>query len=307
MMEDIVLMEGQLKIPVAFIIFNRLDTTKEVFSEIRKIRPEKLYLISDGARQEKKGEFEKVKQVRSYVENSIDWSCEIRKDYAIQNMGCKNRVASGITWVFQQEEMAIILEDDCKPMQEFFAFAQEMLTLYKDNEKIMMVSGTNLVKKYTVKESYTFSYFSSIWGWATWRRAWDKYDINIKGWPELKKNGYFKNYYKPLTCYLMNRDFGKVYRHEKDTWDFQWEYTRIVNGGLGIVPCVNMIENIGFGRADATHTTSATKQDFSCGKMRFPLSHPDHIQQNPYYDQLYQKEFFGFKRIWNFLMKKIKK
>lgn len=295
----------QLTVPVAFIIFNRLDTTMEVFAQIRKARPERLYLISDGARPDRKGEADRVKKVREYVEQHVDWPCCVRKNYAPENMGCRDRVASGITWVLEQEEMTIILEDDCKPVRDFFPYMEEMLIRYKDDDRVMMVSGTNLVKGYRIRNSYTFSWFSSIWGWGTWKRAWNKYDVDIKSWPSLERDGYFKKFYRPLTYYLMTRDFGKVYRHEKDTWDHQWDYVRIANKGLGIVPNVNMIENLGFEREDATHTTGKAGYEFSCGEMQFPLTHPERIEQDAGYDAVYQKELFGLKRIWNFLLKKI--
>lgn len=298
---------GQLKTPIAFIIFNRLDTTIEVFTEIRKVQPERLYLISDGARNDKEGEVKRVDEVRKYVETHVDWPCCIRKNYASGNMGCRDRVASGINWVLEQEEMVIILEDDCKPTEDFFPYAEELLLRYKEDERVMMVSGTNLVKGCQIQDSYTFSWFPSIWGWATWRRAWRKYDIDIKDWPDLKKNGYFKKYYKPLTYYLMRRDFGKVYRHEKDTWDHQWDYARVSNGGLGIVPCVNMIENLGFGREDATHTTDRCVYEFSCSEMPFPIQHPPMVKPDIRYDTMYQKSFFGFRRIQDCLMKKIRR
>lgn len=290
-------MSKQYKTPIGFFIFNRLDTTSEVFEEIRKVRPEKLYLISDGARENKPGEKEKVEQVRAYVENRIDWPCTVTKNYAPRNMGCKNRMASGITWLLENEEMAVILEDDCKPTQEFFRYTEEVLSRYQDDEKVMMVSGSKLMADYTMDHSYTFSRYAMIWGWATWRRAWSKYDIDIKSWGMEKKKSSLKKYYTWLGYIKATRDFDSVYNHEMDTWDYQWTYTVLENEGLAIIPSVNMIENLGCGREDATHTTNSTNQNFTCGTMVFPLKHPDKVEWDAKYDKAFQQYAWGINAV----------
>lgn len=297
----------ELTTPVAFIIFNRPDTTKEVFEKIREAKPKKLYLISDAPREGREDDVEKVNETRGYVESHIDWDCELHKNYAESNMGCKNRVYTGISWVLENEETTIILEDDVVPMPEFFRYCQEMLEHYKDNEKVMMVSGTNLLKNHKIDKQYTFSCFSSIWGWATWKRAWDKYDVDIKGWPEVHKNGTFKAVQSGLAYMFLKRNMDCVYNHVKDTWDIQWDYCRHINRGLGVVPKENMICNIGFDREDATHTSGSSDEDFSYGSINFPIDFNVEVKRDLDYDKAYIKKYYGMKKVMNFVKKKFGK
>ncbi len=297
----------ELTTPVAFIIFNRPDTTKEVFEKIREAKPKKLYLISDAPREGREDDVEKVNETRGYVESHIDWDCELHKNYAESNMGCKNRVYTGISWVLENEETTIILEDDVVPMPEFFRYCQEMLEHYKDNEKVMMVSGTNLLKNHKIDKQYTFSCFSSIWGWATWKRAWDKYDVDIKGWPEVHKNGTFKGVQSGLAYMFLKRNMDSVYNHVKDTWDIQWDYCRHINRGLGVVPKENMICNIGFDREDATHTSGSSDEDFSYGSINFPIDFNVEVKRDLDYDKAYIKKYYGMKKVMNFVKKKFGK
>lgn len=292
-------MSFELNVPVAFIIFNRPDTTARVFEKIREAKPKKLYIISDAPRAGRDDDVKMVEETRGYVESHVDWDCEVHKNYAESNMGCKNRVASGITWVLEHEERTIILEDDVIPSDDFFKFMQDMLDYYNDNERVMMVSGTNLMKNYKIKGQYTFSCFSSIWGWATWRRAWKKYDIDIKDWPEIHKNGSFKCVQNGLAYAFLKKHMDSVYTHEKDTWDIQWDFCRHKYRGLGVVPAVNMVNNIGFDRADATHTSGSSDEDFSYGKMEFPIIHNVDVCRDTSYDEAYIRKYYGLKKAFN--------
>lgn len=295
----------KLDTPVAFIIFNRPDTTKEVFEEIKKAKPSKLYIISDAPREGRNDDEALVKETRELVENGIDWECEVHKNYAETNMGCKNRVYTGITWVLEQEENTIILEDDVVPMPEFFRYCQEMLEHYKDNDRVMMISGTNLIKDYKIKEQYTFSCFSSIWGWATWARAWKHYDVDIKEWPTVHKEGRFKCVQSGLAYLFLKEHMDSVYTHKKDTWDIQWDFCRHYRRGLGIVPRDNMIRNIGFDRADATHTTGSSAEDFTYGQLEFPIEFKVPVRRDTEYDAAYIKKYYGVKKLVNAVKNRI--
>ena len=286
-------MDKTLDVAVGFFTFNRLDTTIRVFEQIREAKPTRLYLISDGPRESKPQEEVKVQEVRNYIEEHIDWPCKVYKNYALKNMGCKNRMATGITWLLEKEEMAIILEDDVKPTQDFFLYAKEMLERYRDDERVMLVSGFKLIGDYPVDDSYTFSNHAMIWGWATWRRAWNHYDIDIKEWEENKKSKCLRKYYNFWGYIKASHDFDSVHSHAKDTWDFQWAYTVLKCGGLAVIPKVNLIENLGFGRADATHTTGNTNQDFTTYPLSFPLKGPSEVGANIGYDMAYLKNGWG--------------
>lgn len=296
-----------MKTAVAIIVFNRPDTTKEVFEEIRRAKPPKLYIISDAPREGREEEQKKVAETRAYIESHVDWECEVIKNYAEANMGCKKRVASGITWLFEYEEAAIILEDDCVPKQEFFRYAQEMLEKYKDDESVYMVSGTNDIPGYEIEGDYTFSHFASIWGWASWRRAWSKhYDINMAKWPKARDEKKLKTLFSnPLQYKLFVRDADKIHAGLVDTWDLQWVFAILDNNGVGITPKGNLIHNIGCGREDATHTKDNSREVAEYGELHFPLAFAKKIEIDKEYEKYYTKKFYGIKRIVNAVKQKV--
>lgn len=299
----------QMKTAVAMIIFNRPDTTKEVFEAIRQAKPPRLYIISDAPREGREEEKKKVAETRGYVEAHVDWECEVIKNYAESNMGCKKRVASGITWLFEHEEEAIILEDDCVPKREFFRYAQEMLQKYKDDESVYMVSGTNDLPGYTIKGDYAFSHFASIWGWASWRRAWSKhYDIKMKDWPKAREEKRMRPLFSNALQYrLFVRDADKMHAELVDTWDFQWLFTILNNNGVGITPKGNLIHNIGCGREDATHTKDNSREVAEYGEFSFPIAFTDKVEVDREYEKHYTKKFFGIKRVVNALVQKVRR
>ena len=294
----------RLTTPVAFIIFNRPDTTKRVFEAIREAKPEKLYLISDAPREGRPDDVEKVAEVRKYVEENVDWDCKVEKNYAEKNMGCKMRVSSGISWVLSKEDRTIILEDDVLPNQDFFRFCHEMLEYYKNNKRVMMVAGANLIEKAKIEKQYTFSCFSGIWGWATWARAWKNYDVNISDWPEYRKKGTFKCVQSGLAYAFLKEHLDQVYEGKKDTWDYQWDYCRFKERGLGIVPRDNMIENIGLNHTDATNTREKNNQVFTVKNVDFPLVFDVPVKRDVAFDKAYIKKNFGVKRAGKVLTNK---
>lgn len=244
-----------LNTPVLFLIFNREDTSRRVFEQIRAAKPKKLYVAADGPRKHKEGEAEKCEATRAIIKD-VDWDCEVKTLFRDENLGCKRAVSSAITWLFENEEMGIILEDDILPNMSFFTFCQEMLERYKDNDRIMMVSGANFQdgQKHGTG-SYYFTQFYHIWGWASWRRAWKKYDINGSDYSEFKQQHTIEDILpgdKKLQDFWMDK-FDEVFERNLDTWDYQWVYNILKNEGIGIAPNFNLTSNIGF-RPDATHT-----------------------------------------------------
>src|SRR6056297_64879 len=274
--------------PLLFVVFNRVDTTRKVFNKIKKVKPTKLFIAADGPREDRPGEKEKCKKVRDII-NDIDWDCEVKTLYRDKNLGCKKAISSAIDWFFENVENGIILEDDCLPHISFFRFASELLKYYKDDDRIMHISGSNFLFKKTqnLKNSYYFSKYAHIWGWATWKRAWKKYDVNMKSFPEFKRKNLIKNIFrkKNIQKYWMKR-FEKSFSNRIDTWDYQWLYTLLINNGLSVVPGKNLIHNIGFNE-DATHTTAAKNSIVNNlnNKMEFPIIHPELLVVNKKIDE----------------------
>lgn len=250
----------ELSTAVLFLVFNRLDTTKQVFEAIRRVKPPRLYLAADGARESKYGEVEVVQSVRDYVLNSIDWDCELKTLFRDENLGCKLAVSGAITWFFENEEQGIILEDDVVPNQDFFYFIENNLEKYKHDARVMMVSGMNYFSDSSFHAPYFFSEYINIWGWGAWRRAWDLYDVEMSEWskPEVKVGFKYKYFSSYIWRYLKNI-FNMIERKEINTWDIQWFFCCLYNNGLCIVPKVNMVTNIG---VEGTHVSGKTESHF---------------------------------------------
>ena len=175
-----------LKAPVAMIGFNRADRARRVFAAVREARPEKLFLIADGPRADRAGEAERCAEVRRIM-TAVDWPCAVETNFAAENMGCRARIVSGLGWVFEQVEEAIILEDDCLPDASFFPYCAELLERYRERPEVAYISGFNpLEREYTEAASYAFTSVVCMWGWATWRRTWQQYDEHMRGWPAAK-------------------------------------------------------------------------------------------------------------------------
>jgi hypothetical protein len=297
--------EFKLKTPVAFIIFNRPDTTERVFAEIAKAKPPKLLVVGDGARANRQGEAEKVASVRAIVK-CVDWDCEVLTHFSDVNLGCKKRVSSGIDWIFEQVEEAIILEDDCMPDPTFFRFCQEMLERYRDNPRIGMISGDNFQfgRSYGL-DSYYFSKYIHIWGWATWRDRWTKsYDVKLEKWPRLRDEGRLTDMVgNSREAKFWGPIFERVHRGTIDTWDYQWVFANWIEGRVGILPSINLISNIGFDQ-NATHTTGASDlANMHSDAMEFPLVHPLGIFRNVRADLYGEKKCFRISLVKKILNK----
>lgn len=285
----------EVKTPVALLVFNRPDTTQRVFDIIRQMKPVKLLVVADGARKNKADDYEKCQKVRSIID-TIDWPCEVLKNYSDTNLGCKKRVSSGLDWVFQQVEEAIILEDDCLPDVSFFRFCEELLEKYRYDTRIMAISGDNFQFGHRrTQDSYYFSIYNHCWGWATWRRAWQYYDIEMKLWEQVRDDDWLRDI---LTDHFATRywryKLQQTYDNKIDTWDYQWTLSCWLQSGLTILPNVNLVSNIGFDTGGTHHQTrSSPFANMNTEEMLFPLKHPAFTIRDKKADDFTQKTMFG--------------
>lgn len=266
------------EIPILLIVFNRPHHTKNVFEKIRQIKPRKLFVAADGPRENNIEDPINCKKSREIVLQSIDWDCEVKTLFRDKNLGCGAGVSDAISWFFRYVEEGIILEDDCVPCTTFFSFCRELLNTYRTDLRVMQISGANFFPKKEQAYSYFFSKYGLIWGWATWRRAWEKYDFNIELLPELEKTQQIHLYYRSQSeLETRRKQFWMVYSKEMDTWDYQWSLVKLANHGLSIIPSTNLISNIGFGE-NSTHTKiNNGLQDMKIESMEFPLKHPPYM------------------------------
>lgn len=286
MTSDVISPARPLETAVLFLIFNRPDTTTQVFNAIRKARPPRLYVAADGPRTDRAGEIELVERVRK-IATAVDWHCDVKTLFRDQNLGCKLAVSVAITWFFENEEEGIILEDDCLPNDSFFEFCQILLERYRDDLRVGLIAGTNFSNsKSQLVETYLFSRLIQIWGWATWRRAWKKYDLHMKKWPIFKSKKLMSNLgINPKICEYLTHNFDKAYKNDIDTWDYQWSYAAISESLLTVVPSINMVSNIGYGM-NATHTKSDSGRAvaLTTEKLKFPIVHPEFVIPDHLYD-----------------------
>jgi hypothetical protein len=298
--------EFKLTTPVAFIIFNRPDTTQRVFAEIAKARPPKLLVVGDGPRASRSGEDELVIATRAIIKQ-VDWPCEVLVNFSDVNLGCKVRVSSGLDWIFEQVPEAIILEDDCLPDQSFFRFCEELLDRYRGDLHVGMISGDNFqFGRSHTQDSYYFSKYMHIWGWATWRDRWvGSYDVNLSDWPQIREQDLLVDLLgDQKEAAYWSALFEKVYAGKIDTWDYQWAFANLIKKRAGVLPTVNLISNIGFG-AQATHTVRTSHlANLPVSSMQFPLVHPLDVIANKTADK-FTKENWFMQPLWKKIAQRI--
>ncbi|MBE9241028.1 hypothetical protein IQ217_09470 [Synechocystis salina LEGE 00031] len=291
-----------MQTPVLFLVFNRLGTTKQVFEAIRQAQPPRIYVAADGPRENREGEAEKVQAVRDYVISNIDWDCEIKTLFRDKNLGCRIAVSGAIDWFFDNEEQGIILEDDCLPHPTFFQYCQDLLNYYRNDERIMVISGDNFqFGQKRGKYSYYFSCYNHCWGWASWRRAWNLYDHDMKNWEDLQDGDWLLNLGNKNFQKYWKQIFEVAYSQKIDSWAYRWTFTCWIQNGLTILPNVNLISNIGFSQ-DGTHTLSRNSPlaNMAIEEIAFPLNHPPYVIRDLQADKYTQKKHINislFKRV----------
>ncbi|MEJ8842212.1 hypothetical protein WG954_07445 [Lacibacter sp. H375] len=283
--------------PVLFIIFNRPNTTKKVFECIRMAQPSKLFIAADAARESHPTDKERCDAARAIVQK-IDWPCEVRTLFREKNLGCGEAVSEAINWFFSENEEGIILEDDCLPHPDFFVFANQMLQHYRNDKRIISINGSNLGYKLADGNSYTYSRFMNMWGWATWKDRALSIDYSMRRWKKQKKQGWWL--FRKLRQYFFDTDinwyrlwqnkFNKVAEDKGFTWDWQWMFHQMDKNQLSIVPAVNLVSNIGFD-ADGTHTHEAENPaaNIPTYALEQPLKHPSSIKPDFIYEEEYVK------------------
>jgi hypothetical protein len=244
--------------PILLITFNRPTHTRQVWEEIKKQHPSKMYIFQDGIREGYDSDYQKCKEVRDIFAESLDWDCELKTFYSEKNWGCGPGPATAISWFFQNEERGIIMEDDCLPSSSLFQFYADLLEQYKLDNRISLITANNLELCWkSKKSSYIFATVgaATMGSWASWARAWRHFDYNIPSWESKSskelikthlKNKHYFNYYASI--------FDSNYNsNQTHIWDYQWFYARILQNTVSIVATQNQLSNIGFDQ-DGTHT-----------------------------------------------------
>ena len=286
------------EVPILFLVFNRPETTSQVFQRIKEIQPSRLFIAADGPRTWKEGEKEKCEAVRRLILDGIDWPCEVETLFRSHNLGCGNAVSSAITWFFEKVEEGIILEDDTLPDPSFFSFCKTLLEKYRHQDRIKMISGNNFQNgKWRGGGSYYFSAYSHIWGWASWRRAWNEYDFTLKEMNTDQLESYMQRYFEEKDVKEhWKRIFQELKKGSINTWDYQLLFSIWKENGLSILPNVNLVSNIGFGES-STHTrnTNDITSNIPAGSLD-QLSHLNKVEIDKVADKYYFNRFLIGKR-----------
>ena len=278
---------GVIKAPVAIFIYKRPELVKGLINAISGYQPRKLYIVADGPKMEG-GHLESrlCEEARHKAEVGINWGCEINKIYAPKNMGLRDRMQSGLDQIFANETKAILLEEDCHPMPDFFPFCQEMLHRYYNNERVGGISGSCfLSKKIDLQSDYYFSRYLHIWGWGTWARAWQAYRSRKWTWPDGGFQHYFPDSSKAETDYW-NKIYGHLELGDLETWDYPWMSYLWSKNMVSITPSENLVLNSGFG-PEATNTKDKTMeaQIERKGRLLPPYHEPEGSERNTSLDQ----------------------
>ena len=279
-------MSYQVKTPVIMSIFHRPEWIKQVFDQVAKARPSKLFLFADGARENRPQEKKACQEALNVVEN-IDWDCEVHRNYSEVNLGNRKRISSGINWAFEHVDEAIFLEHDCLPGEDFFRFMDEMLDRYRNSDEIMTIAGFNPFGKVDCKSDYLFSKYGNSWGWATWKKNWQLYDPYIQNWPKNRRqkdpyNGFLNKDERNVMSFHLDC----VYKNDVDAWDYPWDYCRFLNNKLFIIPRVSLIQNIGFDPdSENTKDTNNPMIHIKACKLDFPLKHPEKINRDTEFEK----------------------
>jgi hypothetical protein len=286
-----------LNTPVGFFIYNRPDLTEVVFNAIAEAKPKKLFVISDGPA--KPEDEEKCRQCRAIIDR-VDWDCEVIKKYPEHNIGARDNVPEGVQWVFSQVETCIFLEDDCLPDPSFFSFCETLLEYYRDDQRILHINGGNfLFNQIPVSDSYYFSrYMFTGYGWASWKRAWKHYDLDMRSLPDFEE--------KDLMSFIFDdqeeqafwtRKFREVHSGKLISYCYPIFFAGWSQGGLSIMPSVNLVSNLGF-RADAVHTNTAYERMYLANIPRGSIeeiTHPKYMVRHRDADRYLFDIYFGSK------------
>lgn len=267
--------------PILLITFNRPNHVRQVLTEILKQEPQVLYVCQDGAREGNTNDLIKCQEARDVINELTSAYAVAHPNFTIhtlyqkKNLGCGPGPAAGITWFFENVEQGIIIEDDCLLSKSGFQFYEDLLTRYKDDERISAITATNLHLKWrSYRSSYLFSTVGSgtLGCWASWSRAWRKFDYYIRAWEDDAQREVLRRNFERDEYYMYYAQiFNNCRKRQNHMWDYQWFFAKMLHGTMTIVAAENMVSNIGFD-AEGTHTQETSRlANFPLYETDFPL------------------------------------
>jgi hypothetical protein len=279
-----------MRVPIVYLMFNRPDLARQTFEKIRLYRPNRLYLIADGPRSTVRGEDRLCAETKNVVESLIDWNCEVKKNYAQENMGCGRRTISGLNWVFEHEEQALFIEEDVLVDATLFDYCETLLDRYRDSPQVMSITGHNRINYTPPSGSYFFAGHGSTWGMATWRRTWRQFcAMDQCAWIRIKdENQYAPKCISKREAVLRSKVIDEMFDGVTNVWSARWGLTLTMNDGLVAIPAKNMVRNIGYSLR-ATNTINPFNRD---NRSRMQSLLPPYIEPNQIaIDRAFEKKY----------------
>jgi len=270
--------------PILFMIFNRPDLTAKTFETIRQAKPAHLFVSADGPRASREDDAELCQQTREIIEQ-VDWDCEVKTKFRDKNVGLQTAMSQGMGWFFEHVEAGIILEDDNAIDPSYFQLTAELLERYRDDERVMSIAAENCFlneTSYETSDSYVFSVLPTIWGWATWRRAWQHYDHSMSAWDTSESRAKVMAHFdRDHDRKYWGHEFGEAHSGRLKTCGYRWVMSCLARGGLHIIPYNNLSSNIGFDeRASHTYNDSSPDANRSIQPIALPLVHPQEVARD---------------------------
>lgn len=269
--------------PVLLLAWRRPDATRQVIDAIRRAAPTRVFVACDGPRSGRPDDVVAVRACRDLIDGAIDWHCTVERRYQETHQGCRRGVSGALDWFFTQVDEGIVLEDDCVPHDDFLPYCAALLERYRDDVRVWCVSGNGYQDGHRRGDgSYFFSRYNHVWGWASWRRAWQHYDVTLQHWPTFRDAGLVANVFEdPVEARYWSEIWDRLHeRGEPDTWDYQWTFACLSNGGLTTLPNGNLVRNIGFDES-ASHTRHADFYGDLSVTGILPLVHPSRVRRDP--------------------------
>lgn len=301
------------RLPVTLIFYRRPDCLRSVLATLRVYRPDTIFAVSDGARPGDQAGEDLVGACRALLASEINWPCRVEKIFAPTNLGLRERVESGLDEVFQRTPFSVILEEDCAPRADFFPFVEAVRSRWEGNERIGGISGSCFLPvKFHPRESYFFSRYPHIWGWATWARCWHAHNRGDSAWP---LTGGVRSLWPDMNsgeALYWEKIFSRVYSHQLETWDYRWLLSCWRQKWVAATPSENLVENIGFGK-DATNTSDPAIRPGveRVERLSPPWKHPAEVERDAKADEAVFKNHYlrmeGRLSFWPRLLRSLRK
>lgn len=298
---DLLLVDFSLvKPPILLITFKRSDLAVGLIDTLRSYAPSKVYLASDGFREDQPGEKDLVLETRRLLRESIDWPCEVIEMFQTHNLGLARHVTTAIDSVLNREDRVVVLEDDCFPHLDFFGYCEDLLEKYAHDKRVWCILGDNSGKvPLRGNASYGFVKYSlPVWGIAIWKRSWELFDRDLDKWVTIRETRVPRRLWpSKKERVLMHKLLDKVRFVNRHGWAYSWMFSMQLNGGVAIIPRVNLISNRGHNRSDATHTKGSSLRANFPTRQILPLIHPRQIRRDYRAERLARNgRLFGLKK-----------